>query len=105
MLTALCARRALFRLLAVHSSRPAARPQLGKRRSHVLREHGRDDWRATEMLMIRTGLTAIAVAMCFGGSVLAQQQQPPAAPPPVDFSEVEIKTTDIGDGVDMLEVQ
>jgi len=55
--------------------------------------------------MIRTGLTAIAVAMCFGGSVLAQQQQPPAAPPPVAFSKVEIKTTDVGDGIYMMEGQ
>ena len=38
------------------------------------------------------------------GSALAQQQ-PPAAPPPVDFSKVEIKTTDLGDNVYMLEGQ
>lgn len=32
-------------------------------------------------------------------------QTPPAAPPPVDFSKVEFKTTDLGNGVYMLEGQ
>jgi glyoxylase-like metal-dependent hydrolase (beta-lactamase superfamily II) len=54
--------------------------------------------------MIRTGYAAIAIALLAGAAV-AQQTQPPAAPPPVDFSKVEIKTTDIGDNVYMLEGQ
>src|SRR5207253_7147061 len=40
------------------------------------------------------------------GSAHAQQQPPAAAPPPPpDFSKVEIKTTDLGDNVYMLEGQ
>ena len=54
--------------------------------------------------MIRTGYAGIAIALLAGAAV-AQQAQPPAAPPPVDFSKVEIKTTDIGDNVYMLEGQ
>src|SRR4051794_41768913 len=64
--------------------------------------------------MIRTGRTAIAItfllagsAFFFAGGAWAQTQPPapPAAPPPVDFSKVEIKTTDLGDNVYMLEGQ
>jgi cyclase len=64
--------------------------------------------------MIRTGLAAAATAFLLAGMAEAQQpQQPPApvttptpaTPPPVDFSKVEIKTTDLGDGVYMLEGQ
>jgi cyclase len=57
--------------------------------------------------MIRIGLAATAMALSLTGSAVAQQQQPatPAAPPPVDFSKVEIKTTDLGDSVYMLEGQ
>ena len=58
--------------------------------------------------MIRIGRTAIALTLLLGGSALAQQPAPaapPAAPPPVDFSKVEIKTTDLGDNVYMLEGQ
>ena len=57
--------------------------------------------------MIRTGL-AVAAAALLAASAWAQQPQPsptPAAPPPPDFSKVEIKTTDLGDGVYMLEGQ
>src|SRR4029079_6866181 len=54
--------------------------------------------------MIRTGYAGIAIAL-LAGAALAQQAQPPAAPPPVDFSKVEIKTTDLGDNVYMLEGQ
>jgi glyoxylase-like metal-dependent hydrolase (beta-lactamase superfamily II) len=46
---------------------------------------------------------AFATAMLLGGAAIAQQA-PPAAPP-VDFSKVEIKTTDLGDKVYMLEGQ
>ncbi len=57
--------------------------------------------------MIRTGL-AVAAAMLLVASAWAQQPQPsptPAAPPPPDFSKVEIKTTNLGDGLYMLEGQ
>lgn len=57
--------------------------------------------------MIRTGL-AVAAAALIAASAWAQQPQPSptlAAPPPPDFSKVEIKTTDLGDGVYMLEGQ
>src|SRR5438105_7636625 len=56
-------------------------------------------------LMIRTAIAVAATTMWLAGHALAQQQQPPAAPPPVDFSKVEIKTTDLGDNVYMLEGQ
>src|SRR5438876_11459176 len=57
--------------------------------------------------MFRIGRTAIAITLLLAGSAFAQQQPPasPAAPPPVDFSKVEIKTTDLGDNVYMLEGQ
>ena len=52
--------------------------------------------------MIRTGLAALAGTVLLAGAAIAQQ--PAAAPPPPsDFSEVEIKTTDLGDNVYMLE--
>jgi glyoxylase-like metal-dependent hydrolase (beta-lactamase superfamily II) len=57
--------------------------------------------------MIRTGL-AVAAAALLAASAWAQQPQPspaPAAPPSPDFSKVEIKTTNLGDGVYMLEGQ
>jgi hypothetical protein len=58
--------------------------------------------------MIRIGRTAIAITLLLGASAFAQQQAPappPAAPPPVDFSKVEIKTTDLGNKTYMLEGQ
>ena len=56
--------------------------------------------------MIRTAIAVAATTLWLAGNVLAQQQPPPAAaPPPVDFSSVEIKTTDLGDNVYMLEGQ
>jgi glyoxylase-like metal-dependent hydrolase (beta-lactamase superfamily II) len=71
--------------------------------------------------MIRTGRTAVAITLLLAGSAfftagsavftagsaLAQQAPPApsAAPPPVDFSKVEVKTTDLGDNVYMLEGQ
>src|SRR6195952_1108552 len=69
--------------------------------------------------MIRTARTAIAITFLLGGSAffaaggaflcaggaLAQQAPPAPAPPPIDFSKVEIKTTDLGDNVYMLEGQ
>jgi glyoxylase-like metal-dependent hydrolase (beta-lactamase superfamily II) len=49
-------------------------------------------------------MTVVATTMWLAGAAIAQQQ-PPAAPPPPDFSKVEIKTTDLGDNVYMLEGQ
>ena len=70
--------------------------------------------------MLRTGLCVVAATMLFAAATHAQQQPPaaspaasptpapspaPASPAPTDFSKVEIKTTDLGDGVYMLEGQ
>src|SRR6201997_5446033 len=57
--------------------------------------------------MIRNACTAFAITLLLGGNVWAQQAPPApaAAPPPPDFSKVEIKTTDLGDNVYMLEGQ
>jgi cyclase len=54
--------------------------------------------------MLRTGIAAVATTLFWAGTSLAQQ---PAAtpPPPPDFSKVEIKTTDLGDHMYMLEGQ
>jgi glyoxylase-like metal-dependent hydrolase (beta-lactamase superfamily II) len=51
-------------------------------------------------LILATAVTFFALA-----PALAQQPPAPSAPPPPDFSKVEIKTTDLGDGVYMLEGQ
>jgi cyclase len=55
--------------------------------------------------MIRTAIAIAATTLWLTGNAVAQQQPAPAAPPPVDFSKVEIKTTDLGDGIYMLEGQ
>jgi glyoxylase-like metal-dependent hydrolase (beta-lactamase superfamily II) len=56
--------------------------------------------------MQRIGLSAIAVAMLLNGAGFAQQTPAvSAAPAPPDFSKVEIKNTDLGDKVYMLEGQ
>jgi cyclase len=54
--------------------------------------------------MLRIQWTALATAMLPTGAASAQQAAP-AAPPAPDFSKVEIKTTDLGDKVYMLEGQ
>jgi cyclase len=54
--------------------------------------------------MLRTGIAVVATTMLLAGSAIAQQQ-PAVAPPAPDFSKVEIKTTDLGDNVYMLEGQ
>src|SRR5512140_649811 len=54
--------------------------------------------------MSRVRIAAVATMMALSGAAFAQQQ-PAAAPPPPDFSKVEIKTTDLGDNVYMLEGQ
>jgi cyclase len=70
--------------------------------------------------MIRTARAAIGFTLLLAGSAFAQtppatppaaqpatppaaQAATPPAPPPIDFSTVEIKTTDLGDGLYMLE--
>ena len=55
--------------------------------------------------MIRAGLAVVVTALLLTGLAGAQQPPAAAAPPPPDFSKVEIKTTDLGDGVYMLEGQ
>jgi cyclase len=52
--------------------------------------------------MHKVKMAVVAAMMALSGEVFAQT--PPAAPPP-DFSKVEIKTTDLGDNVYMLEGQ
>jgi glyoxylase-like metal-dependent hydrolase (beta-lactamase superfamily II) len=54
--------------------------------------------------MLRNGLAVVATTLLLAGTAFAQQ---PAAtpPPPPDFSKVEIKTTDLGDNMYMLEGQ
>src|SRR5258705_9176858 len=53
------------------------------------------------------GGRAIVLSFLRAGSTFAQHhpQPAPGPPPPVDFSKVEIKTTDLGDNVYMLEGQ
>jgi glyoxylase-like metal-dependent hydrolase (beta-lactamase superfamily II) len=53
--------------------------------------------------MLRTGIAVVAITLLLAGAAVAQQS--PAAPPPPDFSKVEIKTSDLGDNVYMLEGQ
>jgi glyoxylase-like metal-dependent hydrolase (beta-lactamase superfamily II) len=54
--------------------------------------------------MNRVGIAVVATIMALSGPVFAQQ--PPAAAPPLpDFSKVEIKTTNLGDNIYMLEGQ
>jgi cyclase len=52
--------------------------------------------------MLRIGIMAVAATLLLAGVALAQQS-PSAAPPPPDFSKAEIKTTDLGDNIYMLE--
>ena len=54
--------------------------------------------------MFRTARAAAAFTLLLARGALAQQAAP-TAPPPPDFSKVEIKTTDLGDNVYMLEGQ
>ncbi len=56
--------------------------------------------------MIRWGWAVAAATVLIAARALAVEPSPaPAAPPPPDFSKVEIKTTNLGDGVYMLEGQ
>src|SRR6202040_1026746 len=56
-----------------------------------------------EVIMHRIHWAAFVTAWLWGGAAIAQEARPAA--PPVDFSKVEIKTTDLGDKVYMLEGQ
>jgi cyclase len=60
---------------------------------------------AGRLLMFRTRLAVAAAMVLFTAGAIAQQQPQAPSPPPVDFSKVEIKTTDLGDGIYMLEGQ
>ena len=55
--------------------------------------------------MLRIGMAVAATAATLLAGFAIAQQTVPAAPPPVDFSKVEVKTTDLGDNVYMLEGQ
>jgi cyclase len=55
--------------------------------------------------MLRTGIATVATTLWLAGAALAQQPAASPPPPPPDFSKVEIKTTDLGDNMYMLEGQ
>ena len=55
--------------------------------------------------MVRTGIATVATTLWLSGAALAQQAAASPPPPPPDFSKVEIKTTDLGDNMYMLEGQ
>jgi cyclase len=55
--------------------------------------------------MTRVRLAAVATMLALSGAAFAQSPPAAAPPPPPDFSKVEIKTTDLGDKVYMLEGQ
>jgi glyoxylase-like metal-dependent hydrolase (beta-lactamase superfamily II) len=54
--------------------------------------------------MLRTAIATIATGLLLAGTAFAQQPAATPAPPP-DFSKVEIRTTDLGDHMYMLEGQ
>src|SRR5665647_1363800 len=54
--------------------------------------------------MNRSRMAIAAAAMALSGAAFAQTP-PAASPPPPDFSRVEIKTTDLGNNMYMLEGQ
>jgi cyclase len=54
--------------------------------------------------MLRIGIATIAATLLMTAAAFAQQGAP-TPPSPPDFSKVEIKTTDLGDGMYMLEGQ
>jgi cyclase len=55
--------------------------------------------------MLRTGIAVAATTLLLAGTALAQQPAAATPPPPPDFSKVEIRTTDLGDNMYMLEGQ
>jgi cyclase len=54
---------------------------------------------------MKAKMAVAAAMMALSGAVFAQAPAPATPPPPADFSKVEIKTTDLGDDVYMLEGQ
>src|SRR6202047_4795099 len=54
--------------------------------------------------MLRAGIAVVATPILASATAFAQQPAP-TPPPPPDFSKVEIKTTDLGDNLYMLEGQ
>src|ERR1700736_3970957 len=52
--------------------------------------------------MDRVRIAVVATTMALSGPVSAQQQPAASSPAPVDFSNAEIKTTDLGDNCYML---
>src|SRR5450755_4408443 len=60
--------------------------------------------RRGRILMNKATMAVVATMMALTGPVFAQTPAP-ATPPPPDYSKVEIKTTDLGDNVYMLEGQ
>src|SRR5580704_9355142 len=61
--------------------------------------------RRGELPMNSLKMAVVATAMALAAPALAQTPPAAAPPPPPDFSKVEIKTTDLGDNVYMLEGQ
>jgi cyclase len=57
------------------------------------------------IFMLRTRIAVVATTLLLAGAAVAQQPPTGTPPPPPDFSKVEIKTTDLGDNVYMLEGQ
>src|SRR6202011_3528285 len=55
--------------------------------------------------MHRVRIAVVAIIMALSGPAFAKQQPAASPPPPPDFSEVQIKTTDLGDNCYMLEGQ
>jgi cyclase len=53
--------------------------------------------------MLRSGLAVVLAGAFLAAAANAQQQQPPAASPPSEYSNAEIKTIGLGDGLYMLE--
>jgi cyclase len=74
-----------------------------RNRTNAVLRDGKMD--AREVFMLRTGIIAVTTTILLAGAAMAQQQPPATLPPPMDFSNVEIKTTDLGDNVYMLEGQ
>src|ERR1700675_339864 len=86
-----------------HRARRVSRPSAGE--SAPMQSCARTSRnRRGELLMNSLKMAAVAAAIALAAPALAQTP-PAAAPPPPDFSKVEIKTTDLGDNVYMLEGQ
>src|ERR1700676_4695943 len=86
-----------------HRARRVSRPSAGE--SAPMQSCARTSRnRRGELLMNSLKMAVVAAAIALASPALAQTP-PAAAPPPPDFSKVEIKTTDLGDNVYMLEGQ